>query len=170
MAIPAQLADRDSKRFQSNITKSGDCWLWNGDKNHAGYGRFSIKRKKYLAHRVSFRVSGNEIKEDMVLDHLCRVRNCVNPAHLEQVTHRENTLRGDGGWATGRTYAARTHCPNGHEYVPENVYSARGMRECKVCRNTAAREYQRRRRAELKADRKGEPASMRLIVTDIGEE
>ena len=144
--IPAQLAESEQQRFDSYVDRTGECWLWVGDKNWAGYGRFYLRGKRYLAHRVSFRAAGNRLVDGLVLDHLCRVRNCVNPAHLEQVTYRENSVRGETGQATGRKNAALTHCKWGHPFSDENTYWAKGGRGCVTCRRSASREYQRRNR------------------------
>lgn len=202
--IPAQLAASDQRRFDSYVERSADCWLWAGDKNRAGYGRFFMAGKKHLAHRVSFRVAGNELVDGLVLDHLCRVRECVNPDHLEQVTPQENSRRGETGQATARRYAALTHCKWGHPFSEENTYLTPAGRGCVTCRRKAARDYQRRNRevvvrtacknghtyteASTYVDskgsnrcrecarerqrryRKGQPATMRLTVQDIGEE
>jgi hypothetical protein len=74
----------------------------------------------------------------MVVDHLCSVRHCVNPAHLEPVTQKVNVRRGkkgDKGKKTGAMQKAKTHCPAGHEYDEENTYtSKKGCRHCKQCR------------------------------------
>lgn len=85
-----------------------------------------------LAHRVAWQLLGGKPVKGLVLDHLCRVQICVNPAHLEQVTQQENTLRGEG---TAALNARKTICVNGHEFDEENTrWLADGRRECKTCR------------------------------------
>lgn len=82
------------------------------------------------------------IPDDLTLDHLCRVRACVNPDHMEPVTIRENALRGETAAARN---AAQTHCPQGHEYTGENTYvTTAGSRRCRTC----TREYVRRSKAK----------------------
>ena len=81
-------------RLLENINKTDTCWFWTGFKNKAGYGLIYINRKLTRAHRLSYEIYKGEIPKNLVLDHLCRVRHCVNPKHLEAVTSRENTLRG----------------------------------------------------------------------------
>lgn len=110
------------------------CWLWTGGKNPNGYGRVFDKGAGALrqAHRLVYERLVGPIPEGLQLDHLCRVRNCVNPEHLEPVTARENTIRGDTG--PGRN-ARKTHCMRGHEFTPENTrIRPNGSRMCRTCR------------------------------------
>ena len=96
-----------------------------------GYGQFRVGTQRKLAHRVAYEWSLGEIPEGLDLDHLCRVRNCVNPSHLEPVTRQENLRRG-----IGNPHKHKTHCPRRHEYNEENTYydSKRNKRQCRVCR------------------------------------
>ena len=71
------------------------CWLWAGSLNRNGYGRISLGGRTRVVHRVVWVLCGYELDSSQVLDHLCRVRSCCNPAHLEPVSHAENTRRGD---------------------------------------------------------------------------
>ena len=121
------------------------CWVWDRWKCHQGYGRASIgggSTKTVVAHRVAYEVFVGPIPEGLTLDHLCRNRACVNPYHMDPVTHRVNILRGEGACARN---ARKTHCKRGHEFTPENTYwSARG-RGCLTCRREADRKrYERR--------------------------
>jgi hypothetical protein len=76
----------------------------------------------------------------MDLDHLCRNRCCVNPAHLEPVTRKVNLGRSPlVGRGAGTAQTAKTHCPQGHEYTPENTRIARGKRYCKTCHRDCER-------------------------------
>lgn len=70
-----------------------ECWVWCGKMNRNGYGRLSNGK---MAHREMYVLAtGKPIPPDHLLDHLCRTRSCVNPAHGEPVTHQVNTLRGE---------------------------------------------------------------------------
>lgn len=144
-----------SRRFwdKVEVSESG-CWVWVGALNSRGYGCFGVEGVSQLAHRVIYDVLVGSIPEGYTIDHLCRTKPCVNPAHLEPVTLRENIAR---AYALSRP----THCPYGHEYTPENTrtkHRSNGQinRTCRTCedaqkehRNARAREVAARRRALL---------------------
>lgn len=125
------------ERFWSKVSKGDGCWLWTGYKNPGGYGtftrRFLFNRNERLAHRISYILArGQAIPSELTLDHLCRVRECVNPAHLEVVTLRENILR---GMAPGAQQARQVVCRKGHPFDTENTYrDPKGHRVCRACR------------------------------------
>lgn len=131
------------ERFWSKVDKSGDCWLWTAGRTSLGYGQFSISRKPLLSHRFAYILLVGPIPDGLQLDHLCRVRHCVNPKHLEPVTGAENTRRGVGPSAAN---ARKTSCVNGHAFTEENTYIYGGDRNCRTCRNEASRRYLERRR------------------------
>jgi hypothetical protein len=109
---------------------SNGCWLWKLATNPKGYGILNNRRSRNsLAHREFYEHFVGEIPEGLQLDHLCRVRRCVNPGHLEPVTHEENQRRGVGPWGS----ITITHCPRGHEYTPENTLPTRNSRRCLTC-------------------------------------
>lgn len=85
-----------AKTAIENYRAVGDCWVWQGTLR-GGYGRFRAGRKTFSAHRVSYEHHVGAIPDGLVLDHLCRNRACINPAHLEPVTIRENIRRGEQG-------------------------------------------------------------------------
>lgn len=76
------------------IAPMGECWVWAGRMNRNDYGRIYHEGDERMAHRVAYEAFKGPIPDGMLLDHLCRTRCCVNPNHLEPVTHSENTLRG----------------------------------------------------------------------------
>jgi hypothetical protein len=122
------------ERFWSKVARggTGGCWLWTAGKFSEGYGQFWRDGRNLHAHRVAYELLVGPIPEGLNLDHLCRVRHCVNPAHLEPVTARTNLLRGVGQPARN---ARKTHCKNGHEFTPENTYEIRpGWRACRQCK------------------------------------
>lgn len=117
------------EHFWLNVQKTQTCWLWTAAINQYGYGTLTYRGRQQLAHRVAYRLSTGQMPH-LELDHLYRVRNCVNPAHLEQVTSRQNTLRGTSPSAVN---AGKTHCQRGHEFTPENTRTYRGHRYCRAC-------------------------------------
>lgn len=114
--------------FMQRIADTRDCWLWNTAPQN-GYAIFHIDNKQYRAHRISYELFIGEIPTGLTLDHLCRVRHCVNPTHLEPVPRGINAQRGDAG----KYQTLRTHCPRGHEYTPKNTYRNKGKRFCRTC-------------------------------------
>jgi len=126
------------ERFWACVDASGPCWLWTGSVDHKGYGRNRGTR----AHRVAWELLVGPIPKGLTLDHLCRVRNCVNPDHLEVVTNRENIMRSPITLA--RIAAETTHCPQGHPYDAENtkvIPSRPNARYCRMCHRENARRY-----------------------------
>lgn len=128
------------------VDKTDGCWLWTGARKAGGYGQIKVGEQSRLAHRALYELLVGPIPEGLELDHLCRVRECVNPEHLEPVTRRENVLR---GVAPAAANARKTHCPQGHPYEGRNVYinAASGGRVCRTCNNAAALRYRQRKRA-----------------------
>lgn len=136
----------------------GGCWLWTGDMNNTGYGL--VRRWKdpiVMAHRQSYEEHIGPIPEGFQIDHLCRVRTCVNPAHLEPVTGRINRLRGTSPMALN---AQKTHCVRGHEFTVANTLRTltRGTpaRICRTCSQRRCREYDRAKRVSTAAMALGE--------------
>lgn len=128
---------------QVKFADSG-CWEWHGTRTRAGYGIAKISRVPYLAHRIFYSHMVEELDPELVIDHLCRNHSCVNPAHLDQVTVRENTERGESPIIR---LATVTHCPAGHPYDDENTYvAATGGRHCKECSRQRTREWRGRRK------------------------
>ncbi|MFD9853428.1 HNH endonuclease signature motif containing protein [[Kitasatospora] papulosa] len=112
----------------------GRCWLWTAGTNNRGYGGFRAAGHVIGAHRWSHEDAHGPVPTGLELDHRCRNRPCVNPAHTEPVTHRVNTLRSTGPTARA---ARATHCPQGHPYDAENTYrTPLGHRQCRACRRT----------------------------------
>lgn len=134
----------------TNRPELGPCWLWTASLDSKGYGKIKGAGPEIVqAHRASYELNVGPIPADLVLDHLCRVRHCVNPGHLEPVTQRINLLRGETLTAME---VLVTHCPQGHPYDAENTYQYGNNRKCRTCRREhrrACNERQRRKRAGL---------------------
>ena len=122
---------------------SDECWVWQAE-TWDGYGYFHLHHHQVKAHRWVYEHMMGPIPAGLELDHLCRNRSCVNPAHLEPVTHRVNVLR---GLCPPAVNARKTHCVKGHEYTPENTYTyPDGRKWCLTCKRAEARAYQKRKR------------------------
>lgn len=131
------------ERFWSKVDKraSDECWSWTASLYRNGYGQFSDKTKKLLAHKWSYERFVGPVPDGKEIDHLCRNRRCVNPAHLEAVPHRVNMGRGE---TIAALAASRTHCPHGHPYDAENTdYEKDGSRKCRMCRRKRDRDSKR---------------------------
>ena len=136
------------ERFWAKVIKTDSCWLWQGYCNKVtGYGQIEINGSPKLVHILSYELTRGTIPEGMELDHLCRNRICVNPAHLEPVPHRENVLRGINACARNSRV---THCPKGHPYDLLNTYRRPdGGRDCKMCQRERTRIYKAQKEVEI---------------------
>lgn len=121
------------------------CWLWTACVNSDGYGCFRINDKLVLAHRLSYQAHKESIPDGLQIDHICRVRSCVNPFHLNVVTNKQNHYR------SPIQNINKTHCPKGHPYDEQNTYRhPNGSRVCKTCRKRNDKRSAQRRRERLK--------------------
>lgn len=117
-------------RLEAKTRKVGECSEWTGSLTRGGYGQIRISGRLQYVHRVSYEAANGEVPPGLFLDHLCRNRRCVNPAHLEPVTCLENTRRG----LSGAAQRSRTHCPMSHPYDAINTYRTKeGKRMCRKC-------------------------------------
>lgn len=123
------------ERFWAKVEKTGTCWLWTGSCSR-GYGKLWVDGKNHQAHRVAYELMVGDVPDGLELDHLCRVRHCVNPAHLEPVTGYENTiLRGTGVAACN---LRKNQCIRGHAFTSNNARieskpKRRPRRQCREC-------------------------------------
>jgi hypothetical protein len=135
--VPIPVADRI--RSSVEVDANG-CWVWQKSLSPEGYGRIFTgsrtrgDRRPSLSHRVAYETFVGPVPDGLELDHLCRVRACCNPEHLEAVTREVNMARAVG--IPSMLNRGKTHCPAGHEYTPENTYRApgSGKRYCLACR------------------------------------
>ena len=124
---------RDAAWLASQVVVEPEtgCWRWTGRIDDRGYGRYG---RRSVAYRLAYELHVGAIPAGLEIDHLCRNRACVNPAHLEAVTHAENMRRG----AWGR----RTACANGHPFDGPNTTG--GRRVCRTCAHERNVAYERR--------------------------
>lgn len=123
------------QRFYSNILPGnfGGCWIWGKSSDGKGYGMIWVDGRGWSSHKFSYEYHKGKVPEGLELDHLCRVTMCVNPDHLEPVTHGVNISRSPGCiWFKRR---AMTHCKRDHPLTPENIYISKlGSRQCLGCK------------------------------------
>ena len=106
------------------------CHVWTGALDRKGYGKFWWNGKTVKTHRLVYQLRVRVVSQEELLDHLCRNHACCNEIHLEPVTNKVNTLRGESPSAR---HARKTHCPRGHEYSLENTAVYVGKRFCRAC-------------------------------------
>ena len=160
-------------RLESKFTPvpfSG-CFVWLSELNVYGYAVYTMtingKHKHFLAHRLMYELFKGPIPQGLVLDHLCRVTCCVNPHHLEAVTHIENVRRGEAG----KYLSKRTHCNYGHEFNKENTIWKKGgggtpARRCRACEYQRTTERLKRRQLIARAQAE-QPASAEHPVAEV---
>ena len=135
------MTDEQAVRFESQTIRTDGCWHWTGSLRN-GYGRMKAFGRFHEAHRLSYGHFVGPIPVGLELDHLCRNRSCVNPAHLEPVTRRVNVLRGESPAADN---ANKTHCHKGHPLSGDNLRvrpaGGRMVRSCRTCNREYLRVY-----------------------------
>ena len=141
---------KDIRRFFTKIKEVGSCWEWTSSIRKDGYGQFSFNGKPVLTHRFSFELFKGYIPINLDLDHLCRNRKCVNPDHLEAVTRSENLIRGNAVLKRGVEQSQKTHCPQGHQYLDDNLYVWKNEknnteRHCRKCHNIQQQKYMKKK-------------------------
>lgn len=174
----------DAEWFWEQVDKTGDCWIWKGViEPSEGYGVRTIKRRRYLAHRLAYEFANGPIPNDLQIDHSCHNadlvckggrtclhRRCVNPAHLELASINKNVLSGKGNAATN---ARKTHCIHGHPLSGDNLRQQLGKsprRACRKCaRDWVKADYHKRAAALTEAGEETEtPLDMLLFCPRCG--
>jgi hypothetical protein len=125
--------------FRAIPEPNSGCWLWTGSIDRDGYGKF----RGALAHRLSFQAFKGTPPNNLTLDHLCRVTSCINPDHLEPVSHKINVLR---GMSFSAENARRISCIHGHPFSGDNLYiKSTGKRCCRACWRRRAAAFKARK-------------------------
>jgi len=128
---------------QFTINTITGCWEWTGSLNAGGYAHIiDDAGNRQPAHRAAYEIFKGSVPVSLEIDHLCRVRHCVNPDHLEAVTKQENIRRGEAGLYMKLRAAFKTHCKRGHALSADNVYvRPDGFRACRTCLRAGARQW-----------------------------
>jgi hypothetical protein len=132
--VVPDLTPRQTRRVLDKLVVGDDHWEWGGTHDRLGYGWVSINNRKYPAHRVIYTLIRGAIPAGLVIDHLCRQPGCVNPNHLEAVTHRENVMRGN-------VPCAEQKCRRGHDKSNPYINPTSGARACRTCRYETNRRW-----------------------------
>ena len=132
-----------------DVSPSG-CWEWTGCTTSGGYGLFRLQGETITSHRFIYEYYHGEIGNGLVIHHECYNRKCSNVDHLEERTHKEHILDEDSKSIT-KINASKTHCPQGHEYTPDNTCVDNGRR-CRICHNYQCKLSRDRNRKENKLD------------------
>lgn len=141
-ALPSWLTPAEEARFRAKFVPEGECWLWQGPPDKDGYGTFYLRKRSRRAHRVAWFRRNGPIPDDMVINHTCRRRACVNPDHLEVVTTTENTFR--NSLSAPALNRLKTTCPEGHPF--DRTYG--GQRYCSICEAAKTRRLRKKWAAE----------------------
>lgn len=123
-----------------HLDSASGCLVWDGAVNHAGYGHFrSASGKTVRVHRYLYEREFGLLPKDVVLDHVCGRRNCIELSHMEPVSQRENIRRGKRSTLVHHN-TKKTHCIRGHQFTSLNTaITSQGYRRCKVCRRKACK-------------------------------
>jgi hypothetical protein len=143
------MTDEESVRWWQKVMPTDGCWHWTGTVGSNGYGRMAIRDRRgvqlsYCAHRIGYEHLVGPVPDGYELDHTCENPLCVNPAHLEPVSHKTNVLRGNSPHAKN---AAKTMCHNGHELSGYNLVirwepTTKGAaRKCRTCEAANAKRW-----------------------------
>lgn len=145
--MPTRSDEEHRARFRSMPRNENGCWLWTGPVMTSGYGYTSYRGRKEGAHRLSYRLFVGDIGLGLQTDHLCQIKLCVNPEHLEIVTQAENLRR-----RVPNQHARKTHCLRGHELIPENLLPVRSRRtrQCRLCAQERDKARSRRGRVQVR--------------------
>lgn len=133
--------EKDMERFKSFYKIINNCFVWQGFLDKDGYGIFTFKQKRRKAHRVAFYFEKGDIPKDMVIDHLCRNRACVNSEHLRMVTKVQNVMENSN--SVGAVNKKKIHCKMGHPF--NKIYGIKKkQRYCSICENEKSKRLQKK--------------------------
>jgi len=132
--IAIVITETQIARFWAKVEKTASCWLWRAHVDQFGYGQVVLNGRHLKPHRVAYELVIGLIPDGLQLDHLCRVRHCVRPTHLQPVTAKENIRRGANG--------PKPECRKGHSLTADNSYIQRdGRKRCRICMARNSKKY-----------------------------
>lgn len=134
--------EQDIKRFQTFYKIINNCFVWQGYLDKDGYGSFYFKQKLRRAHRVSYYLNFGDIPKDMVIDHICKNRACVNIEHLRCISRKQNTL--ENSRSVGSINKMKEFCKNGHKF--DKKYGK--QRYCSICSNEKSKRLHKKWREQ----------------------
>jgi len=141
------ITQKDINRFNLLWDKIGDCHIWKNQLDKDGYGIFYFYKKSRKAHRFSYYLVNGDIPDGMVIDHLCRNRNCVNQKHLRCITKSQNSL--ENSLSIGAINKMKKFCKNGHNL--DRVYGIKKrQRYCSTCSNEKSKRLRKKWSVEAK--------------------
>jgi hypothetical protein len=147
LATPIPRFDNHEK-FLSHIRVMGECWIYQVNYSGSWYRSLAIGGKQFKAHRVSMSIFKGDLNPELVIDHICRNKSCVNPDHLREVTQKINNCENSLSITGFNKF--KTHCKYGHEYTPENTKRTSTGRNCRICiralNNKSAKKLRRLRK------------------------
>lgn len=139
------IAEADVARFWAKVGVVGECWEWSTRTNYhpMGYERMRVEGRQWMVHRLSWVIHNGPIPAGLCVLHRCDNPPCVNPAHLFLGTNLDNNRDRDAKGRTRNQNATKTHCPQGHEYTPENTYTNPNTqrRICRACGRIRSANY-----------------------------
>ena len=144
--LPEEFKSKIAIANEDHPVMGSPCWIWTGIPNAHGYGRIMYGGVRYCAHRWIYMLLVGKVPDGLELDHLCRVKRCVSPLHLEAVTHLENIRRGESPSAICRRKPCCPKCGGPYEIV---FFRGKGTRTCHPCRLAYFRRYNKIRRSSL---------------------
>lgn len=132
------ITKQELERFNKCIKKVGKCLFWQKHLDKDGYGIFYFRKKNRRAHRVAYYITFGDIPKGMVIDHICRHRNCVEISHLRLITAKQNTLENSN--SVGAINAMKTHCKFGHPF--DRKYGK--QRYCSICQTNKTKRLRKK--------------------------
>lgn len=147
-------APRFARTFDDFVDRSGDCWVWTGPANPKGYGYWSARGERGLAHRLALARVTPPSDPSLFACHHCDNPPCVNPSHLYWGTPADNAADAVERNRTANANKLKTHCKRGHELSGSNlqILGAARARQCRTCGNERSRQAMAERRARMSAD------------------